>query len=386
MPTTILSGLVDEQDVLADEKPPDMDSRMQMLDPDSTQFTTFLMRARSKPASNPKVQWLEDQLMPRVTTVATSATSATTSIVVATGTGDYFRAGDIVRVPTSGEAFRVSSISTDTLTVVRGLGAVTANTAQTGVQLVIVDNASAEGATLSVRKITKPAAAYNYTQIFRHSFGFTNTAAATRFFAGGQPEREQVKKLTEHKRSIEAGLFFGPRSIDTTGATPIRTMGGCVEFITTNVFNTAGSLTADLLDTYLMNALAHGSDSRMIFAAPIVGKATSGFLRAAWSPNTTKDELFGAKVSGYVSGTYGTNVPIIVKREWSEFSATGVNYGTYAFILDLDKTFYRPLRTTIVKKDVQANDADETTHEFVTEASFQISNESAHAIVKGVTG
>jgi hypothetical protein len=55
---SILSGLVDEQDVLADSKPVDMDERIQMLDPDSTQFSTFLMRARSRPATNPKVQWL----------------------------------------------------------------------------------------------------------------------------------------------------------------------------------------------------------------------------------------------------------------------------------------------------------------------------------------
>ena len=42
--------------------------------------------------------------------------------------------------------------------------------------LVIIGNVSAQGATLGVRKVTKRVAQYNYTQIFRHPFGFTALA------------------------------------------------------------------------------------------------------------------------------------------------------------------------------------------------------------------
>src|SRR5579863_5864723 len=136
-----------------------------MLDPDESQFTTMLMMLGSSPAVREQINWLEDQLFPRLSSLAASATSATTTITVTTGQGAYFRAKDIVRIAVSGEAFSVTSIATDTLTVVRGLGGVVAATAASGSDLLIVGNAATQGATLGTRHITKKVLGYNYTQI-----------------------------------------------------------------------------------------------------------------------------------------------------------------------------------------------------------------------------
>lgn len=387
MPTTMLSGLVDEQDVLSNEKVVDMDNEIRMLDPDQSQFSTMLMKVSSRDAINPKVEWLEDQLNPRTTTLAASATSATTSLSVAASTGQYFRAGDIVRVPNTGEAVKVASVATDTLGVTRAIGATAAASAASGVQVVIVGNASAEGATLGTRLITKKVAGYNYCQILRHPFGFTNTYTESKLYGGSQPAFEAVKKGVEHKRAIESTFFFGARSIDTSGSTPVRTSGGLVEFIATNINNPAGSLTHALLDTYLETALAHGEiDSKVLFCAPRVATAISGFLKTAWAPPTVSERLFGAKVDGYISGTYGVRLPVIVKREWNDQSTASTQYGGWAFLVDLSYVKARPLRTTRFLRNRQANDADETTHEYLTEISLQVAQESCHALIKGVTG
>ena len=163
MAATILTGLVDTDLVLADEQKIDMSEDISMLDPDTSQFTTMLMKLGSEDAKSFKVNWLEDQLRPRLSALAASATSAATTVDVTADTGTYFRARDLVRIASTGEMLLVTSISTDTLTVTRSVGSVAAATAASGIDLLIVSNAATQGATLGTRKITKKVLGYNYT-------------------------------------------------------------------------------------------------------------------------------------------------------------------------------------------------------------------------------
>ena len=122
MATSMVSGLADTADPVSSELKVDMRDQLAMLDPDTNQFQTILGKLPSEKANSFKKEWLQDRLVPRTTGLAASATSATTELVVTTSTGVYFKAGDIVRIVNTGEAVRVVSIATDTLTVVRGYG------------------------------------------------------------------------------------------------------------------------------------------------------------------------------------------------------------------------------------------------------------------------
>lgn len=272
--------------------------------------------------------------------------------------------------------------------MVRGLGGVTAATAASAAELLIVGNAAAQGATLGTRHITKKVAAYNYTQIQRDPFGFTNTEANIETYGGPAPMHEEVKKLTEHKRAIEQTLFWGARSFTSAAPNSKGTSGGAVEFISTNISNPAGALTHALLDSYLRGGLQHGSKNKVLFVAPLVAQAISGFLKTAWTPTTTGEKKFGAFVDAYISGAYGWSVPVVVKREWNDFATTSTQYGGWAFLIDMDCVKLRPLRNRNTKllRNRQANDADETTHEYLTEFSLQFESEAKHAIIRGVTG
>lgn len=385
---SVASGLVDTATPLSSEQVVDMDNEIKMLDPDESQFTTMLMMLGSTPAVREQINWLEDQLFPRLSALATSATSAATTLVVTTGQGVYFRAKDIVRIAQTGEAVTVTSISTDTLTVVRALGGVTAATAQTGSDLLIVGNAAAQGATLGTRHITKKVLGYNYTQIQRDPFGFTGTESVIETYGGPAPMHEEVKKLVEHKRAIEQTLFWGARSYTSAAPNSIGTCGGAVEYISTNISNPAGALTHALLDQYLQAGLQNGSKNKVLFCAPLVARAISGFLKTAYAPVSVDERKFGAKVDAYISGAYGWNVPIVVKRAWNDFSTTSTQYGGWAFLLDMDYIQLRPLRdrNTQLLRNRQANDADEVTHEYRTEYSLEFAQEKVHAIIRGVTG
>lgn len=385
MATTILSGLVDDQDIEQTQRVPDIATSIAMLDPNVSQFTTMLMKVASTPAFNQKVQWFEDQLLPRLSAVSGSQTSGDTSIEVATGTGDYFRAGDLVRNARTGEAFSVSSVATDTLTVSRGIGRVSAAAMNDGDQLLIVANAAAQGATLGTRKQTQKVNNYNYTQIVRNPFGFTNTLIASKLYAGNEPSNEADKKAVEHKRSIEYILFWGARSGESDTSTSGKA-GGLFEFVQTNVKDAAGTLSKTLLDTYLRDLLQHGTENKVLFASPVTAQAISGFLRDAWQPASVDTKLWGAKVNGFISGAYGYQIPVIVKRDWNDFATSSSQYGGWSFLVDMDNVKLRPLRSSKLLQNRQANDADEETHEYLAELTLEVKQEKTHGLIVGVTG
>ena len=389
MPTPILSGLVDDQDILQNERVIDMDDTIAMLDPDTSQFTTILMRIGRETANSTKVEWMEDELMPRLSSVASGGATDGSTIVVAAGEGAYFRAGDVVRNARTGQAVRVVSVATDTLTVTAHLGRVAFAAAAASDQLLIVGNAAAQGAGLGVEKQTKRVAQYNYTEIFRHPYGFTNSLSASRLYGGPVPDKERSKKLVEHKRAIEYTAFWGVRHLDTSSFTePVGHAGGLYEFVTTNVQNAAGVLTSTLLNTYLRQFLQHGTQNGILVVAPVVAQALSGFLLNIWQPNTTDARVYGAKVDAFISGAYGFRIPVVVKRDWNDFSSASTQYGGWAFYIDLDNYSMPVLngRDTKQLRDRQNNDADRQDEEYLTELSFKVKIERSHGLIQGVTG
>lgn len=388
MPATILTGVTDDNVILSNRRVVDMDNVIAQLEPDEAPLTTMIQKLSSRPAKSQKVEWLADQLMPRLTTLNNggNVTAVATTFTVAAGTGSYFRAGDILRM-SNGENVKVTSVATDTLTVVRSIGAVAAAIITDSTDVIKIGNASAEGATLGTIKSTKQVAWSNYCQIQRDPFGFTNTLIESDLYGGKEPEYEAKKKMIEHKRQIENTLFFGQRDLDTSGSTPIGYCGGLVDFISTNITASVGTLSQSGFETFLRSAFRYGSRNKVLFASPIVMSALASFPLGKLSPNdtggNTKD--WGVSLSSYRAGS-GATIQIMEKRDWQDFSTANNQVGGWAVLVDMDDVQYRPLRATKLLPNRQANDEDATKQEYLTEYSFQLGNEQNHAILKGVTG
>ena len=58
MAVTINTGQVNEDAINADERVRDVSDKIAQLEARTTQFTTMLMKTRSKVATNSKVEWL----------------------------------------------------------------------------------------------------------------------------------------------------------------------------------------------------------------------------------------------------------------------------------------------------------------------------------------
>lgn len=383
----VASGVVATDDILSNEKVIDMQNQFRLLDVDENQFMTILNKLPSQPAVREKVEWLEDQYFPNLSALAASATSAATTLDVTTGQGDYFRAGDLVRVGSTGEVVEVSSVATDALTVTRSVGSVAAASAASGVELLIIGNAAAQGADYGTLKVQVRAAAYNYTQIVRHPFGFTGTHAQIETYGPGDPANEIAKKAVEHKRALENVFLLGGRDYDS-GANKGWCGGVVQEFISTNVTAVGGALSLTALDNAMTDILQYGTMNKVIFAAPTPAQALSKLMNDDWVQAPPGTEVYGVKVNAFISGAYGANIPVIVKRNWGVEGTSGNSRGGWMLVLDMAYIKKRPLRNrnTMLLKNRQGNGVDSTIHEFLTESSIEVAVEKAHGLLKGITG
>jgi hypothetical protein len=382
---TILEGMVDDQDVLSNQRVVDMSEKLYLLEPDASPLTSMLMKLNKKNARSTKIEWISNELMPRVTTLAASATSAATTATVATGTGDYFNVGDVWRIATVGMNIGITAVSTDTIGFA-AVGSVSAVSAASGVDLVKVGNANAQGATGRTVNITKRVHNYNYTQILRNNWEFTESLLASEQYQSDDLTLERRKKLIEHKAEIEHTLWFGRRDLESTTGY----CGGFTDFVTTNVTNVGGGLTSTLFETFLRTGFRYGSKKKVFFAAPLVQSALSSFALGRLAPPSTSISDWGVHTRTYQSGA-GHKVDIVYLAEFQDFQTSLTQFGGWGFLVDMDDVRYRPLvgngrnRDTKMLTKRQENDRDSTEEEYLTEFSFEIGNEKNHAILKGVT-
>jgi hypothetical protein len=388
MAATVLRGNITTADPVADEQVVDMRNEFAELDPDDSQFVTLLNKLGTRAAVREKIEWLEDQLRPRLLTLSASAASTDTSINVTAGQGLTIAIDDTIRNLLTGELLHVSGITTDAIGVDRAIGAVTAASSASTAQLLIVGSAYKQGASYGTSRIVKRVLGYNYTQIQRDPFSFVGTETSIEEYGGRNPMKEQVKKLIEHKQSINQTLFWGARNFDSTNKRGYS--GGAYEFISTNVNKSVGTLDKSTFDTQVMTALQHGNmNTKALFVAPIVGKAMSGFLRDNWVRATPDESRWGVHVDAWVSGAYGTEILLFIQRYWNNFSTSQANSpGGSAFLIDMDYVRYAPLRDRdtqlLLKRQNPGDDLD--SREYLTEFSLEFMQESCHAYWSGITG
>jgi hypothetical protein len=360
-----------------------MDPVIKQLEPDDAPFTVMLSQVSSRPAKSQKVEWLSDQLVPRLTTLAANVLIGDTTITVATDTGAYFRPNDILRLA-NGENVRVTSIATNVLTVVRSIGGVAASAVTSGTDVIKIGNAAAEGATIGEIRMTQQVANYNYCQIQRDPLGFTNTLVQSDLYGGSEPQYEAKQKMMEHRRQIENTLFFGQRDL-ATGSAPTGYCGGLVDFISTNITTVGGNLTESGFATFLRTGFRYGSRNKVLFASPLIVSALSSFPQGKLAPPSSDVKSYGVSLQEY-RGANGGTVKIVEKRDWLDYSTTSNQIGSWAILVDMDDVVMRPLRKTALLPNRQAPDRDATIQEYLTEFSLQVGVEQNHAILRGVTG
>jgi len=385
-----VGAFVATNEVLPDELVVDMDPVMRKLDPDTSQYTTMTDRAGSRVATREKVNWFEEQLVNNVFTVDAAYASGAVTISVGTVESGAILPNDIVRNMTTGEAFLVTAVGANgDLTVVTSIGSGANAAGTSGDKLLFVGSAFPQGAPLPNMKYSQRTLGFNYTQIFRTVWSFSGTAVAVEYEGGREPAKEAARKTVEHKRELENNGFFGARDFFTSGAAPQGASGGLVEFIVTNKLDVNGELTSDYLDQFLATVLAKGTSEKVIFTGTIGAYYISRFNRAGQGAffRGSRDNVHGVKVDGFISGVYGYEIPIVVKKDWANLPSGDAGYNGCLFIVDMANVEKRPLRdrNTKLLANRQNPGEDRYAAEYLTEMTWEVAVEKSHGLLTGIS-
>lgn len=381
----IITGLLTTKNILQDRRVLDFSKAIAMLDPDQSPFIVLTQKLTKQKTVDPEFYWFEDEYMPKwdkINCVGGYAAGAT-SIVV--DHAEYFWVGSNVKVVRTGEVFRVTSIvlSTDTLTVKRGIGSVAAAIINDNDDLLVLASSYPEGARSRDTRATKKTKDFNYCQIMRTPVQGTRTNEQTEL-RGGPDRPTQRKKIgVEHETYMENQFLFGLRYEDlVTNTEPERMTGGVYEYLNQNIVSVAGGiLTEPVWEAWLRDhAFLHGSKKKVVLAAPIFVSVLS-LWGAGKIVKSEKDKSLGIVITDYIS-PHG-EVKLVTTR-----SLSGDIYGGDALALDFedDCIAYRYIQDTIMKTNIQENDADGWKDEYLTECGLQFKQKGRHAILSGVQG
>ncbi len=373
--------------ILSNARVIDMSDTIHLLDPNEAPLTAITMKLRTVSSISPKVEWLEDDYIPSSDTVndGSNITSGTTTITM--DNGGYFRAGDVLKVLSTGEILQVTSVSSNILTVTRSVGATAAGTITDADTLLIIGNANAENSTKRTIFTAKKVALNNYTQIFRWEFGSSGTLQASELYGGDDLSYQQKKAGKEFRIQMERSYLFGEKNENTSGTTALRHTDGVIARITTNA-TSAETLTVANFEAFLRSGFRYGPARKMLFASREVVSYIS--LIAGGNIRTRPtDKSFPLALTEYVSphGKLYIATHNLLEGTGGAVGST-YQYAGWALLLDLDSLFHRPLksRNTMLRTNIQANDADGRIDGYLAECALQTIQEKNHALLKDVQG
>ena len=371
--------------ILADQREIDMADKIAELEPDASPLTVFVKRLNKRKTINPKFEWLENDLEPRFDAIndATPPVAATTTWTV--DNGDRFHAQDIVYVTRTGETVRVTAVSTNDLTVVRGVGSTAADLADDD-ELLIIGSAAREGDTSKTPVSHNPTKITGYTQIFRTPFELTETLRHSANQTKPHDWNLQANHAgIEHMKDLEYAFLFGhPSETIPASEHPRRTTGGFYHYATQNETDAGGTLTETEFFAGLRTVFRYGSKTKLGLASRLAVDVLNSFPRGKLEV-TQSEKTYGVRVMRYISPHGDLNLVTHNLLEGEEF-------GGHIAIVDLDNTAYRYLanengsRDSKILTNRQANDADTRKDEYLAEVGLQIGQPKTHGSITGITG
>lgn len=365
----------------------DMADKILWYAPEATPFLTLTGKIKGKrKAFNYKYEWLEKDQKPRRLVVNGAQTDVDTTIEV--DDGDKVAGRDVLLNVRTREVILISSISSNDLTVVRGIGGGNAPM-NDGDDLLLIGSSYADGASsgtpVSITEFTK----FNYTQIFRTPFAFTGRDLETELFGGNDKMTETKWQGIEHKRSIEYAMYFGKRHlISAAGGVHQATFtGGLDQSIQSNVWDVSGvTLNTRAFNEFLEEGLKWGKGGRLQGgAATKYLLCSSAWLTEinSWAENKLEyrvlDKQIGFAAMEYVSPlgrVMLVSSPIL--DEWHPDRAYLVDFN------HVDYVFLRN-RDTKLLDNREANDIDGEKYEYFSDCGLQVEFEQSHAALVGLS-
>lgn len=322
-----------------------------------------------------KVEWLEDTMAPRSGTVNEALDSSETGVDVATGQGDYLKAGDVILVDS--ELMYVSSVATDTATVVRGFAGTTAASHNDQSAWKLATVARLEGADFTTGYTTSVTNPYNYTQIFSEAVKVTGSEQNDEKYGISDTMAYHISKLMGDGGKagklpilLQQAAYYGKRAAGSS--TTARAMGGIEQYVTTNVTNlSSAALTRKSIEDLMQLCyLAGGAPNTLVCNAWLRRKITSFYEGSIFTDRS--EERGGSKITTIVTD-FG-DIEVVFDR-WCPTDRL--------YLIEPAKmgwVTYRPF--DVVDR---ASVGDYMVKDVLGEYSFVLMNETAHGYIYGAS-
>lgn len=387
-----IAGLRGTGDFATDERPKSFREYILWREPNGAAPLQALMaRMRSEAVDDPEFNWWEEEQGPVRLQVAGAVTTAQTTVVIDSGDAQDLVAGDLLVVEKTenqsgdydNELVEVTSVTNATNFVIsRAAANTTAGTIADDSWLTRVGTVFAEGTTSPDSSSRNPTKFTNYCQIFKKTYELTGTAARPVKTRTGNPiSNDKKRAMFDHAVDLEFAYFFG-KPYEATGSNgkPKRFTGGMRHFL--GAAKVADSVNAahvvkiwtttptedEVLDTgYKMwdfRGAQTGANERIALAG-------NGFLN---SLNKLARDSSSTRINfdGTIS-TYGMQLQRWVLPQGTLYVRTHPLFNLHgrftnsAFFINPQAIVDRHYRATRFKDNVQANDADTTKGQWLSE-------------------
>jgi Family of unknown function (DUF5309) len=212
-------------------------------------------------ATDTIIHWFEELHLSGRTTLAENVDGSETAIDVADASS--YVAGVILLIESTAEMVFVTSVSGNTVTVVRGFAGTTASAAGVigdGVQRIGTAYEEASSKPIAVANQGYPR--FNYMQVFRNTWNISGTAQAVDYYTGSKAAKTRRDASLMHAEDIERSLLFGRKVTGVVNGVRFSMMDGLRAQITTNVVPAGGTTDWTDIDAFL----------RSVFEKNIKGK------------------------------------------------------------------------------------------------------------------
>lgn len=219
----MIQGIFMSNQSIVGDRVGDFASAMLQINPTGTALMLALSAGMSKsPAADTIFNWYEDTHQAGRTAIVSGGT--TTTVVVADGS--MYVPGQVLLVEQTGEVMYVTATSTNTLTVVRGIGGTTVTSVNNTMFTQNIGNAHEEASERPTAVTQQGTARSNLTQIFRNTWAVSGTTKAVKYRTGAKVAKNKADCALYHAEDMERAFLFGRKHLGTLNSKPFRLTDG----------------------------------------------------------------------------------------------------------------------------------------------------------------
>lgn len=307
--------------------------------------------------------------------------------------------GMMFRDDVTGEQIIVNQVTNaTTIVVTRAVGTVAAANNAANQTLSMTGNAFEESSVRPAPQYIIPVQTTNYTQIFRNSWGISDTVRASLTIAGdGNVAENKNDSAMFHATDIEKGIIWGQKFLGTRNGQPFHTMDGLVNRVTVDSVANVTTLGATTTFTQLETALdpmfatttdPKGSMDRIAFVGGTMHRVLNniGRLNATYMVNQGQTE-YGLRFESF---KLTRGMIHIVEHPLFNTNTTWAKMGIFLDFSSFSLAYLGDRHTMYKAYNEAGGDADDNGIDavggtFTTEVTTEITNPSANGILYNAT-